>query len=155
MSTTKDFTLIRNSKVEDIQPIQDLLKKENLPVDGVEKHFSNFLSLFFKGKLVGTVGLEIYGNKALLRSLVVEKAYQGKGYGEKLCYEIIENAYRKDISELYLLTETVPKFFEKIGFKIIPRDSADEKVKMSEEFRKLCPSTAICMMLKLEPINNY
>jgi amino-acid N-acetyltransferase len=152
MNTIEDFILVRNSKAEDIQPIQDLLKKEKLPVDGVEKHFNNFLSLFSEERLIGTVGLEIYGNKALLRSLVVEKSYQGKGYGKKLCNEIIENAYRKEISELYLLTETVPQFFEKIGFKIIPRDSADEKVKTSEEFSKLCPSTAVCMMLKLRAV---
>ena len=150
MNTTNDFILISNSKPEDIQPILDLLKRENLPVKGVEKYLGNFLSLYSNELLIGTVGLEIYGNKALLRSLAVDKLHQNKGYGKKLCYEIIEKARLENITELYLLTTTAPKFFESIGFVRIPRDSADENVKTSEEFRSLCPSTAVCMMLIIE-----
>ena len=149
MNTTEDFIVISNSKPEDIQAILDLLKKESLCVEGVEKHLNNFLSLYSNEILIGTVGLEIYGNKALLRSLAVDKLHQNKGYGKKLCSEIIEKARLENITELYLLTTTAPKFFETIGFVRIPRDSADENVKTSEEFLSLCPASAVCMMLKL------
>ena len=109
----------------------------------------NFLSLYHNETLIGTVGLEIYDNNALLRSLAVDQSHQNRGFGKMLCNEIIVKARSKNILELYLLTETAEKFFKSIGFEIIPRESADEKVKTSEEFRSICPSTAICMKLKL------
>ena len=93
--------------------------------------------------------MEIYEDKGLLRSLVIEEFYQGNGYGKILCNKLFEKAKHKKINELFLLTETAPKFFEAIGFKRIPRESADEKVKASDEFKSICPSTAICMQLKL------
>lgn len=149
MDSVKGFIVIRNSKAEEIQSIKDLLQKEKLPIEGVEKHISNFLSLCINDLLVGAVGLEIYESKALLRSLVVDKLHQHKGYGKRLCSEIIEKARRQNISELYLLTETAQMFFESIGFEKIKRESANEKIKASEEFQTLCPSSAICMRLLL------
>lgn len=150
MAVTKDLVLIQKSKADDIQLIKNLLLNENLPVRGVEDHIDNFLSLSINDLLIGAVGLEIYDDKALLRSLIVDKLHQSNGYGKRLCNEIIEKARRQYISELYLLTETAPKFFEAIGFEKIERESADESVKMSEEFRTICPSTAICMRMKLK-----
>ena len=140
---------ITDSKNQEIQDIIKLLIKEKLPTEGVEKNISNFLSLYINDKLIGTIGLEIYDNKGLLRSLVIDEFYQGKGYGKILCNKLFEKARQKKINELFLLTETAPKFFLTIGFKKIPRESADEKVKTSDEFKSICPSTAVCMQLKL------
>jgi len=149
MALTKDLIIIQKSKIDDVQLIKDLLSKEDLPVSGVEDHIDNFLSLSINGVLIGAVGLEIYDDKALLRSLVVDKLHQSNGYGKRLCSEIIQKARHQNISEVYLLTETAPKYFENIGFKIIRRESADEMIKTSEEFQTLCPSTAVCMFLVL------
>ena len=93
--------------------------------------------------------MEVYDNKGLLRSLVIDEFYKGKGYGKLLCNKLFEKARNKKINQLFLLTETAPKFFETIGFNRIPRESADEKVKTSEEFKSICPSTAVCMQIKL------
>ncbi len=99
--------------------------------------------------LRGTVGLEIYNDKALLRSLAVAGAHQGQGFGQKLYFAIIEKAREHGIREIYLLTETAEKFFANQGFEKISRDSADVKVKESIEFRSACPETASCMLMKL------
>ena len=140
---------IRNATPEDYTPIADLLKKVNLPVQGVEEHLDNFVVLVDNKSLIGTGGLEIYNDKALLRSLAIHPDYQKKGYGQQLYRYIIENARKQNITELYLLTETAERFFTAMGFKKISRELVNEQVKTSEEFRSVCPTSAACMRLTL------
>jgi amino-acid N-acetyltransferase len=140
---------IRNATPEDYTPIADLLIKVNLPAQGVQEHVDNFVVLIDDGSLIGTGGLEIYSDKALLRSLAVHPDYQNKGYGQQLYRRILENAHKQNITEVYLLTETAERFFAAMGFEKISRELVDERVKTSEEFRSVCPSTAICMRLTL------
>ncbi len=140
---------IYNANSKDYLVIQSLLESAKLPLDGVREHLRNFLLLKKEDRIIGTVGLEVYGEKALLRSLAVKAGFRGSGYGKRLYQAIIAKARGQQISEIYLLTETAEEFFAKQGFKKIPRDSADVKVKESIEFRSACPETASCMQLRL------
>lgn len=149
MQSTIDQTVIRSAETRDYPAIISLLKIAKLPPDGVEENLSNFLVLNREGKIIGTVGLEIYGDKALLRSLAVAPQEQGNGYGIRLYQAIIRKAQEQVISEIYLLTETAEKFFAARGFEKIPRDIVDERVKSSVEFQSACPASAACMRLKL------
>ncbi|UCF64386.1 MAG: GNAT family N-acetyltransferase [bacterium] len=148
-SKRKNLPSMREATPEDYDIIRNLLQSVELPVEGVRENIRNFLLLFEKDRAIGTVGLEIYGKKALLRSLAVIKEYQGKGFGKKLCRSVMEKARKLKISELYLLTEGAEDFFAGQGFSIVSRETVDEKVKSSIEFRILCPQTATCMFLKL------
>lgn len=140
---------IRAATSEDYESIAALLKTVNLPTQGVDENLGNFVVFVDNGSLIGTGGLEIYGSKALLRSLAIHPDYQNKGYGQRLYRGILQGARERNIDELYLLTETAERFFAAMGFEKIPRELADEQVKTSEEFRSICPSTASCMRLKL------
>jgi amino-acid N-acetyltransferase len=86
------WTMRRNLKIEraqesDLTLIMNLLKETNLPPDGIESHLKNFL--FIKHRevatgsesIVGSVGLEIYGKLALLRSFAVHPYFQRTGLG--------------------------------------------------------------------------
>ena len=148
--TRKNRSSTRQATPKDYDIIKNLLQSVELPIEGVRENINNFLLHFEEGQFIGTVGLEIYGKKALLRSLAVIKEYQGKGFGRKLCRSIIENARKLKISELYLLTEGAEDFFTARGFSIVSRETVDKKVKSSIEFRVLCPQTATCMFLKIE-----
>jgi amino-acid N-acetyltransferase len=143
-------TFVRNAKPSDFDAIQALLAAVNLPREEVKAHLDNFVVLLEGKKIIGTIGLEIYGEAALLRSLAVEKQYQGNGYGQRLYQAIVEKARQNQISEVYLLTETAEKFFAARGFEKITREEADPDVKTSVEFRSVCPQTAACMRLKLK-----
>jgi len=148
LKNTQNIKILEARK-EDLPAIKALLESVNLPLQGVEDHWDNFILLKKENVVGGTVGLEIYNDKALLRSLAVAGAQQGHGFGQKLYFAIIEKAREHGIREIYLLTETAEKFFAKQGFEKISRDSADVKVKESIEFRSACPGTASCMRLKL------
>lgn len=141
--------LIRPAAAEDLPLIQSLLKSVKLPLEGVEENLADFLTLSQEGKIIGTVGLEIYGDKALLRSLGVAPQEQGKGYGIHLYQAIIRKAQEQGIGEIYLLTETAENFFAARGFEKISREIVDEGVKTSVEFQSACPASAACMRLKL------
>ena len=149
MQSSTGQAVIRNAETRDYPTIASLLKTVKLPLDGVEENLSNFLVLSRGEEIFGTVGLEIYGDKALLRSLAVVPQEQGKGYGIRLYQAIIRKAQEQDVAEIYLLTETVEKFFAALGFEKIPREIVDERVKTSVEFQSACPESAACMSLKL------
>jgi amino-acid N-acetyltransferase len=76
---------------------------------------------------------------------VVIDRFRRKGYGKMLTLKLIEYAREIKLKEVYLLTTTAKEFFEKLGFEEVNRDQVPSEVKNSNEFKYLCPSTAICM----------
>jgi amino-acid N-acetyltransferase len=95
--------------------------------------------------LVGSVGLEIYEDSALLRSLAVHPDYQGTGLGSRLVDSIIEVAKGRGINRLFLLTDTAEDFFKKRGFVVVTRDKVPYDMKQSIEFTTLCTSSPSMM----------
>jgi len=128
-----------------------LLQDTNLPPDGIESHLDNFLvirhpeSVAGPQSLVGSVGLEIYGESALLRSLAVHPDFQNRGLGTKLVDGITEVAKRKGIKNLFLLTDTAEEYFKEKGFVVVSRDLVPEDMKQSIEFTTLCTSSPSLM----------
>jgi amino-acid N-acetyltransferase len=138
-----------SAKIENLDEILQLLNRVNLPHEGVKEHIHNFIILRNESKVIGLVGLEIYKDKALLRSLAVDPDFQGQGLGTCLFQEILNKARDKHIVEIILLTETAEGFFRKQGFDVISRSHVDKDIKSSVEFQSVCPETAICMRLGL------
>jgi amino-acid N-acetyltransferase len=147
----KNSCLIERAKPSDYPHIAELLRVTNLPPDGIERHLDNFLVIRHRDKstegefLVGSVGLEVYGKSALLRSLAVHPDLQGHGLGTRLVNEIIKMAKAKGITRLFLLTDTAADFFEKRKFVFATRDEVPESMKQSVEFKTLCTSSPSMM----------
>lgn len=141
--------ILLTAQEEDYKAIKALVESVNLPVDDLRKHLTNFLLLKRENNLIGSVGVEIYDDKALLRSLAVAREYRGNGFGSQLYQAILKKAEAEEISEIYLLTETAEHFFAKRGFQKISRETVDAKVQKSIEFRSACCASAACMRLKL------
>ncbi|MFW9817551.1 MAG: arsenic resistance N-acetyltransferase ArsN2 [Candidatus Thorarchaeota archaeon] len=147
---TWDFK-IENAKESDHAAVVVLLQETDLPPDGIELHMENFLIIRHPEAvagpefLIGSVGLEIYEDSALLRSLAVHPDFQGKGLGSRLVNSIIDFAKGKGIHHLFLLTDTAEKFFEKRGWVVVTRDKIPEDMKQSVEFTTLCTSSPSMM----------
>lgn len=99
--------------------------------------------------MVGIGAVEFCGDYGLLRSLVIEEPFRGKGYGKELCSQLMEYARTNGVKELYLLILTAADFFEKLGFERINRQTAPEPISQTTEFMSLCPVSAVCMMKKI------
>ncbi|MCK5343135.1 MAG: GNAT family N-acetyltransferase, partial [Candidatus Heimdallarchaeota archaeon] len=109
------------------------------------EHFQDFFIMRNDEMVVGCVGIEIYENTGLLRSLAIHPFSQGKGLGQQLVTRIEEYSAEKELNPIYLLTDTAEKFFLKLDYKIIPREETDSRVKQSIEFTMLCPSSPVLM----------
>ena len=97
------------------------------------------------GQTIGAGGLEISHDQALLRSVAVKKALQGKGLGKEMVAQIEQTARNSGIKSLYLLTNTAPEFFRSIGYQQIDRNDFAEPLKQTAQFSGLCPVSAVCM----------
>lgn len=142
---------IEAAKKEDYGAVEVLLRKTDLPPDEIELHMENFLVIRHldtdRGTelLIGSVGLEIYADSALLRSLAVHLDFQGTGLGSRLVNSMIEVAKGKGITRLFLLTDTAEEFFRKRGFAVVTRDKVPDDMKQSIEFTTLCTSSPSMM----------
>jgi len=143
-----EFTISPTTS-DETEAIKTLLIEAELPNEDFAQHLKHFLTARQNGSLAGDVGLEIYGQSGLLRSLVVDATHRGQGVGVKLCEQIFAYAQGRDIKELYLLTITAADFFPKLDFSIIDRDSVPPAIQATEEFTSICPSTAVCMVKML------
>ena len=97
------------------------------------------------GEPVAAIGLEAFGDEALLRSLVVAPAQRKRGLGQELLARSERDARAAGITRLILLTETAEEFFCSRGYVVTDRREESDPVKQSAEFRSLCPVSAVCM----------
>ncbi len=135
---------------EDLEPIQQLLIRSDLPSEDVTAFLPDFLVARLNGKIVGVIGLEVRGSGALLRSLAVADEQRGTGLGKELTARIVKHAQKRGVRQLGLLTTTAETFFAKRGFQPEPKNKAPHFVKASREYRDLCPSSAVFMKMDLE-----
>ncbi|UCD96947.1 MAG: GNAT family N-acetyltransferase [Candidatus Bathyarchaeota archaeon] len=136
---------ITQAKKRDLSEVLGLLRKVGLPVKGVDDQLHNFFVAREKSDLKGCGGLEAYGNVGLIRSVAVDPPFQGQGLGHSIVRSLEALAAEKNLSEIYLLTETAETFFAELGYVTIHRDSANPDIKRSSEFASLCPASAACM----------
>jgi amino-acid N-acetyltransferase len=141
--------MVHFAKTENISELHQLLKSVNLPYTDIEKHIHNFVYVRDEKHIAGCIGLEVYGDTALLRSLAVNKEHQNRGLGTTLTREILQHARTQHIKEVYLLTTTAERFFHNFGFKTVDRNTAPETIQSTAEFSSLCPSTAVLMFKEI------
>ena len=120
------------------------LKQQQLPVSDI--HDNTLLYVFMDAeKMIGSAGLEIFDDCALLRSVGLVQDARGKGYGKILHEQVEHFAKEKGINCLYLITTTAEKFFDRQGYCIIDRTMAPDAIKQTDQFTGLCPSSAMVM----------
>lgn len=137
---------IRAANASDVAGIRALLLQNGLPVADLETSAIAFFVAEEGDGLAGVVGIEVFGEAALLRSLAVAPDRRQAGLGQALVAEA--EAYAREIAgarELLLLTTTAAPFFAKRGYAAIDRQTAPGSVQSSAEFRALCPASATCM----------
>lgn len=95
--------------------------------------------------MIGTVGLEVLGEAALLRSLAVSPDHRCKGVAEELVRAIESDAKSRRVETLYLLTLTAADFFARKGYRRTDRQQAPAALQDTTEFKSVCPASAVCM----------
>jgi protein-tyrosine-phosphatase/N-acetylglutamate synthase-like GNAT family acetyltransferase len=144
------ITTIQFTARPSLQAAVQLLRQAQLPTEDLTTaHCENF---FFAGPAsqpTGLVGLEIFGDVALLRSLVVTAEHRGTGAGVALLRHAEAAARARGVRTLYLLTTTAEAFFAKQGYARAARDSAPPAIRATREFSGICPASSAFMSRQL------
>lgn len=131
---------------EALSEIQKLLMSADLVPVGLEREN---LYLFYQsndgGQIIGVVGLEVYPEGALLRSLAVRADARSTGIARALLNEA--SAYARSIQsfDLFLLTETVAELMHRYGFRDIQRENVPTALLASPFFNGICPCSCHLM----------
>ena len=127
-----------------------LLASAGLPTEDLtEQHCEHFFYLGSTDAPSGLIGLEILGDVALLRSLVVDPGARGRGAGSALVVRAEQAARDAGVGTIYLLTTTAESFFARRGYQRTPRESAPSAIRATREFAGLCPSSSAFMIRTL------
>ena len=134
------------ASVADIAAAAKLLAAAQLPVADLSRRSpKDFLVARVGNAPAGFIGMEQYGEKALLRSLVVDPVFRGAGLGRVLVAALESHACKRGVNELWLLTIDAEHGFAKLDYKVRERDDAPESIRKTDEFSVLCPDDAVLM----------
>lgn len=129
-----------------------LLEYDQLPTDDLSAlDMSRFLVVRDAKGTLGAVGVELHGNAALLRSLVVAEAGRRQGVGRLLTNAAEEVVHVKGAKTIYLLTLSAVSFFESLGCLPLERTQAREAIQRSRQFSSLCLTAAVLMVKNNAP----
>ncbi len=135
---------------EDLPFVLSLLEECGLPVEGVREHFGRFLVARAGERRIGCVGMEVYGEDVLLRSLAVVRRDRSAGVGAALLARAVEEARSAGGRTAWGLTTFGKKgLFDRFGFRVVPRPGAPPRLARSSQFRGLCPDSAVLIALSL------
>ncbi len=130
--------------------VRALLARSQLPAsDLTEAHLEHFIGCGNAEALDGVVGLELYPPYALLRSLAVTARERGNGMGSALLADAERYARSRGVAEIYLLTNTAERFFERKGYARVHREAAPAAIRATQEFAALCPAGSALMRKRL------
>lgn len=139
---------IESAERRDLEDIAALLEQVGLPPLHLEEHLGQFLVAWQDGRICGCVGMEIYGDSCLLRSLAVALDCQGQGIGRRLVEEITERGREIGMRRGVILTNSAAGFAARFGFVEVSRCAIDGPIGDSWEFRAHACDSAVCMELQ-------
>lgn len=135
---------IRPSRADDLEFAIALLTQAGLPIDdlAIEK-------LAFTAEcddaIQGLIGVERFGDTALLRSLVIAEPARGNGVGQLLVSALEVASAESGVTEMWLLTIDADGWFGRLGYTVRDRNDAPADIRSTREFSGLCPDDAVLM----------
>lgn len=124
----------RRARAEDIPRIEALITGEHLPAYGLDEFLGTFFVLADGEHVVGCAGLEVYGEAALLRSVVVAPERRRRDEGRRLVEAALAEARRRGVARVYLFTMNAGAFFGRLGFRDVRPEDFEESVRASRQY---------------------
>jgi amino-acid N-acetyltransferase len=132
-----------------LSQLESLLAGNALPTDDCAEQAENFYGVLEGNRLIAAGGLQPAGEFFLLRSLVVDPEYRGRGLARLLSQFLLDRAQATQSPAVYLLTETAADFFTRLGFEPVAREQVPDAIRQTRQFSSLCPDSASCLVLGL------
>lgn len=130
---------IRRAAIDDTENISLLLQEAGIDPVGLDQWVESFIIAEIPGEegneIIATAGLEKYGEKGLLRSLVIRKKAWSVEDGLHMLRLILAHASQNGLSELYLLTES-PTLFIHMEFTPVDVQNVPSEILSSLHFQQ-------------------
>ena len=139
----------RRAEKADASAVEKFLAGNERPIDGAAEHLERFWLATWAGQIIGSAGLEIYGEVALLRSVAVSRNWRRQGIGRALVERTLQDAKGRGVGAVYLLTANAGRYFESLGFRALSKTDAPKALLASLEFQGACPASDILMVQAL------
>ncbi|MDR3048955.1 MAG: N-acetyltransferase [Elusimicrobiota bacterium] len=126
---------IRAAKVKDVKEIHKIVEyyadnKEMLhrSLNAIYENIQEFIVMENKGKIIACGALHVsWEDLAEIKALAVNKEYARHGLGSQLVHQLEKNAKTLGVEKVFALSFK-PKFFKKLGYKIIKKESLPQKI---------------------------
>jgi amino-acid N-acetyltransferase len=125
---------LRPARSGDIPEIERLLAAEWLPPMAIQEFLESFWVLENEGRVAGAAGIEIYGEAAVLRSVVVAPELRGTGESDRLVRTGLDYARDHGARRVYLFTMHAALFFARYGFEPVTTDDFEPAVRESWQY---------------------
>jgi len=125
---------VRPARAKDVPRIEELITGEHLPAYGLDEFLETFFVLTDGDEVVGCAGLEVYGEAALLRSVVVAPERRRRDGGRLLVEAVLSEARRRGVARVYLFTMSADGFFGRLGFREVEPEEFEEAVRASRQY---------------------
>jgi len=122
-----------------------LLRDVDLPTDDLPTDISAFVVAFQDDELIGSAGIEAFGDIGLLRSVAVHPSRRSQQVGQALVDRIQAEAQQLGVKRMFLITTTADAYFERQGFVRVSRADVPLDIASTRQFSDICPSSAIVM----------
>lgn len=137
------MALAANPIAADAPDLRAALEAAALPTADLADGGRTFFRFEDRGRPVGYGGYELYGEHALLRSVVVVPEMRGKGFGRAVTEAVLARAAAAGARQAYLLTTTAEPFFEHAGFEPIARTGAPAEILATRQATTICSTAAL------------
>jgi len=136
--------MIRHAERPDLPAVLTLLAEAKLPTEGVAEHLQSFFVADDGDRIVACAGLELRGDSALLRSLVVAPDARGARLGAAVLRRALHEVHDRP-GGVFALTTTAEAYLSRFGFERVVRESLPVPLFESRELQDACPSSAAVM----------
>lgn len=141
---------IAEATPDDLAAARDLVARCGLPTDDVRAAPDAWQLVWREdGAVVGTVGFDVSGEWALLRSLAVEPAWRGRGLGRALTAAAEARAVAAGARTLVLLTGTADALAQACGWEPASRCALGDGVQAFRQFAASCCAEARCYVKRI------
>lgn len=122
------------------------LVKAGLPADDVGDPRLLFWRFeTFEDVPVGFGGLELYGEDALLRSVVTLPPMRHRGIARAMIAALEAEAQIAGCRTMWLLTTSAAQLFDRLGYAACERAGVPKAIRQTQQFAALCPTSATVM----------
>jgi len=122
------------ARLSDIPEMQEMVVSEvkdgvilERNADEVATNIRSYVLAKVENKIVGYTALHIHSSRlAEIRSLIVKDGYRGQSIGKKIVEFSLKEAKSLNVTEEVLVLTYLPRFFIKMGFVEIAKESIPE-----------------------------